>query len=99
MKIEKMIQDETVTLAIQGRLDTTTAPELEDEINGLGDGFQELVLDCGELSYISSAGLRVLLSAQKSANASGSRMTLTHVNEEIMEVFDMTGFSNFLTIA
>ncbi len=99
MKIEKKIQDETVTLAIQGRLDTTTAPELEDEINGLGDGFQELVLDCGELSYISSAGLRVLLSAQKAANASGSRMTLTHVNEEIMEVFDMTGFSNFLTIA
>ncbi|HAM68574.1 MAG TPA: anti-sigma factor antagonist [Ruminococcus sp.] len=99
MKIEKKIQDETVTLAIQGRLDTTTAPELEDEINGLGDSFQELVLDCGELSYISSAGLRVLLSAQKAANASGSRMTLTHVNEEIMEVFDMTGFSNFLTIA
>ena len=99
MKIEKKIQDETVTLAIQGRLDTTTAPELEDEINGLGDSFQELVLDCGELSYISSAGLRVLLSAQKAANASGSLMTLTHVNEEIMEVFDMTGFSNFLTIA
>ena len=99
MKIEKKIQDETVTLAIQGRLDTTTAPELEDEINGLGDSFQELVLDCGELSYISSAGLRVLLSAQKAANASGSRMTLTHVNEENMEVFDMTGFSNFLTIA
>lgn len=99
MKIEKKIQDETVTLAIQGRLDTTTAPELEDEINGLGDSFQELVLDCGELSYISSAGLRVLLSAQKAANANGSRMTLTHVNEEIMEVFDMTGFSNFLTIA
>ena len=99
MKIEKQIQGETVTLAIQGRLDTTTAPELEDEINGLGDGFHELVLDCGELNYISSAGLRVLLSAQKAANASGSRMTLTHVNEEIMEVFDMTGFSNFLTIA
>ena len=98
MKIEKKIQDETVTLAIQGRLDTTTAPELEEEINELGDSFQELVLDCGELSYISSAGLRVLLSTQKAANANGSRMTLTHVNEEIMEVFDMTGFSNFLSI-
>ena len=98
MKIEKKIQDETITLAIRGRLDTTTAPELEEEINELGDSFQELVLDCGELSYISSAGLRVLLSAQKAANANGSRMTLTHVNEEIMEVFDMTGFSNFLSI-
>ncbi len=99
MKIEKKVQNGTVTLVIDGRLDTTTAPELETAINEIEEEHQKLVLDCEAMSYISSAGLRVLLSAQKAANASSSEMVLTHVNEEIMEVFDMTGFSNFLTIA
>ena len=97
MTIEKTITGTAAALKIIGRLDTTTAPELEATIDGCVAGIKELVLDCGELEYISSAGLRVILKAQKLMNAQGN-MKLTHVNETIMEVFDITGFADILTI-
>ena len=97
MTIEKTVTGASVALNIIGRLDTTTAPELEATIDGCAAGITELVLDCSALEYVSSAGLRVILKAQKLMNAQGS-MKLVHVNETIMEVFDITGFSDILTI-
>ena len=97
MTIEKTIADTDVTLKIVGRLDTTTAPELEATIDGSVAGVKELVLDCSALEYVSSAGLRVILKAQKMMSAQGE-MKLTGVNETIMEVFDITGFADILTI-
>ena len=97
MTIEKMMTGTSAVLKIVGRLDTTTAPELEAAIDGCAAGINELVLDCSALEYVSSAGLRVILKAQKMMNAQGS-MKLTHVNETIMEVFDITGFADILTI-
>ena len=97
MTIEKTITNASASLKIVGRLDTSTAPELEAAIDGCVAGIKELVLDCSELEYVSSAGLRVILKAQKLMNAQGN-MKLTHVNETIMEVFDITGFADILTI-
>ena len=97
MTIDKTIAGTAATLKIIGRLDTTTAPELEATIDGCAARIKELVLDCSELEYVSSAGLRVILKAQKLMNAQGT-MKLTHVNETIMEVFDITGFADILTI-
>lgn len=97
MTIEKKIENENVTLTISGRLDTTTAPELEKTLDNVLDGIKELVFDMTNLEYISSAGLRVILKAQKAMNAQGS-MKLTGVNDSIMEVFDITGFLDILTI-
>ena len=97
MTIEKTVSGAAATLKIVGRLDTTTAPELEATIDSCAAGIKELVLDCSALEYVSSAGLRVILKAQKLMNAQGT-MKLTHVNETIMEVFDITGFADILTI-
>ena len=97
MTIEKMMTEATLSLKIVGRLDTATAPELEAAIDGCVAGIKELVLDCSALEYVSSAGLRVILKAQKMMNVQG-KMKLTHVNETIMEVFDITGFADILTI-
>ena len=97
MTIEKTITNASVSLKIVGRLDTSTAPELEAAIDSCVADIKELVLDCGELEYVSSAGLRVILKAQKLMNAQGD-MKLIHVNETIMEVFDITGFADILTI-
>ena len=97
MNIEKEVNGALATLKIIGRLDTTTAPALETAIDGTVSDVQELVLDCSALEYVSSAGLRVILKAQKLMNAQGC-MKLTHVNETIMEVFDITGFADILTI-
>ena len=97
MTIKKTITDASAALEIIGRLDTTTAPELEATIDGCVAGIKELVLDCSALEYVSSAGLRVILKTQKLMNAQGT-MKLTHVNETIMEVFDITGFADILTI-
>ena len=97
MTIEKMMNGTAATLKIIGRLDTSTAPELEAAIDGCIAGIQELVLDCSALEYVSSAGLRVILKAQKLMNAQGA-MKVTHVNEAIMEVFDITGFADILNI-
>ena len=97
MTIEKTLSGTAATLKIIGRVDTTTAPELEATIDGCIAGMKELVLDCSELEYVSSAGLRVILKTQKLMNAQGN-MKLRHVNETIMEVFDITGFADILTI-
>ena len=97
MTIEKKINGEAVTLIVSGRLDTQTAPELENELDAVLPGIKELAFDMTNLEYISSAGLRVILKAQKAMNVQGS-MKLTGVNDSIMEVFDITGFLDILTI-
>ena len=86
-----------LALALEGRLDTTTAPQLEAELKASLDGVAELELDFEKLEYLSSAGLRVLLAAQKVMNKQGS-MVIRHVNETIHEVFEVTGFIDILTI-
>ncbi len=97
LNIQKKMEDSNVCYALEGRLDTMTAPDLEKELKDSLDGVSELVMDFEKLEYISSAGLRVLLSAQKTMNKQGS-MKLIHVNETIMEIFEVTGFSDILTI-
>ena len=97
MTIEKKINGEAVTLIVSGRLDTQTAPELEAELDAVLSGLKELTFDMTNLEYVSSAGLRVILKAQKAMNTQGS-MKLTGVNDSIMEVFDITGFLDILTI-
>ena len=96
MKIEKHLNGSEAVLAMEGRLDTTTAPELEAEIKSL-TGIETLILDMKGLEYLSSAGLRVLLAAQKTMNTQG-KMIVKNVNETIMEVFEITGFADILTI-
>ena len=97
MKIEKLENGKELTMLLTGRLDTTTAPQLEGELkNGL-DGVESLVLDFKELEYLSSAGLRILLAAQKTMNKQG-KMVIRNVNEVIQEVFEVTGFADILTI-
>ena len=97
MTIKQTNEGEKLTLALSGRLDTVTAPELEAALDTALSGATELCFDFTELEYISSAGLRVLLKAQKIMNTKG-KMTVTGVNETIMEVFDITGFVDILTI-
>ena len=97
MTIDKNQNGAALTLALSGRLDTTTAPELEAELKRSLDGIADLTLDLMELQYISSAGLRVLLSAQKVMARQG-KMTVRHPNETVLEVFEVTGFSDILTI-
>ncbi len=97
LNIEKKGNGPELTVALSGRLDTTTAPELEAELKESLDGVTALNIDMAALEYISSAGLRVLLSAQKIMNKHGG-MKVVHVNETIMEIFEVTGFSDILTI-
>lgn len=97
MTISKKQIGTELTISLKGRLDTTTAPELESELNKSIGGVGTLILDMESLEYLSSAGLRVLLSAQKQMNKQGS-MLVRHVNDTIMEVFEMTGFADILTI-
>ena len=97
LNIKKNQNGEALTVSLEGRLDTTTAPQLEESLRESMTGIKELVLDFQDLEYISSAGLRVLLAAQKIMSKQGE-MTLTHVNETIMEIFEVTGFSDILTI-
>lgn len=96
LNIEKNFSDVN-TLVLSGRLDTITAPQLEAELEKILPDSVALVLDMANLEYISSAGLRVILKAQKTMNTKGT-MKLIHVGESIMEVFDITGFSDFLNI-
>jgi anti-sigma B factor antagonist len=97
MTIEIKRNAEKITIALGGRLDTTTAPALDKTINNDIEGVKNLVLDFKELEYISSAGLRVLLGAQKKMNKVGS-MKLINVCEDVMEVLEMTGFADILAI-
>lgn len=97
MEIIKKLEDKKLNIALEGRLDTSTAPALEAELKASLEGITELVLDFEKLEYISSAGLRVVLAAQKVMSGQGS-MKLVHVNDEVMEVFEITGFVDILTI-
>ena len=97
MTINRKKDGAVLTLAVEGRLDTITAPELEAALREDLDGVEELIFDFSALEYISSAGLRVLLSAQKQMNGQGT-MKVTGVGEVIMEIFEVTGFSDILTI-
>lgn len=97
MQIRKIKNENELTLAVVGRLDTTTAPQLEAELKQSIGGVEKLVLDFGALEYLSSAGLRVLLSAQKVMNRQG-KMAIRNVNETINEIFEITGFSDILTV-
>lgn len=98
MTVNKTVENKTVTICASGRLDTTTAPQFEAVVDEALPEAEELVLDFKELEYISSAGLRVILKAQKAMNSAKGAMKLVHVNEDIMEVFDITGFIDILTI-
>ena len=97
MNITKTTEGTTLNLALEGRLDTTTAPQLEAELKRSMDGITELNMDFEKLEYLSSAGLRVILAAQKTMNRQG-KMVIRHVNETIREVFEVTGFIDILTI-
>ena len=97
MNIQQEKNGNALTVALEGRLDTMTAPELETALKTALEGVEELTFDLAKLEYISSAGLRVLLAAQKTMNRQGS-MTVKNANEIIMEIFDVTGFADILTI-
>lgn len=97
MNIVRKAEGTSLTLSIEGRLDTTTAPQLEQEFKEHLPGAKSLVLDLKELAYISSAGLRVILIAIKAMKKQGS-MVVKNVNDTVMEVFDITGFSDMLNI-
>ena len=97
MEIKKVIDNGTLNAAVSGRIDTTTAPSLEKELKDSFDSCEALVLDFADVEYISSAGLRVLLSAQKVMSKKDG-MKLVNVSESIMEIFEVTGFSEILTI-
>ena len=97
MDINKKVNGETLGIALTGRLDTTTAPQLDEVVKNDLNGITSLVFDLNNLEYISSAGLRVLLAAQKVMNKQGS-MVVRNVKDDIMEVFDITGFADILTV-
>ena len=98
MTINIKSEGSAIMIVLGGRLDTTTAPELEHKFNIIFDSKKEIIFDFKELEYISSAGLRVMLLAQKQANKDNIKMKIINVCEEINEIFEMTGFSDILTI-
>ena len=98
LNINKSVEDSKVSFALEGRLDTITSPDFENELKGSLDDAKELVIDFANLEYISSAGLRVLLSAHKTMSKQGS-MKIINVNSTIMEIFEVTGFADILDIA
>lgn len=97
MTINKTKEDGKLTVALEGRLDTTTAPQLEGELRTPVDGVTNLVFDLEKLEYISSAGLRVLLAAQKVMNKQGE-MLIRNANSDLMDIFEVTGFVDILNI-
>ena len=97
MTITKAFNGNALTISLEGRLDTMTAPDLENELGSVLQGAETLTMDFSKLEYISSAGLRVLLSAHKAMAGKGG-MKITHVNEIVQEVLEVTGFSDILTI-
>ena len=97
MNIKQKKENKAVTVSVSGRIDTSTAPELLEYLNGVMPEAEELVLDLQDVEYITSAGLRVILFAQKNMNSHGS-MTVAHPNDDIMETFELTGFTDVLNI-
>ncbi|MBQ9565121.1 MAG: STAS domain-containing protein [Synergistaceae bacterium] len=97
MEIKKTQNGSELTVALEGRLDTVTAPELEAALGGL-EGVTKLTIDMEKLAYVSSAGLRVLLNAQKKMAKNGGSMVVRNANDELKEIFEITGFDEILTI-
>ena len=97
MNVNKEIEGNKLTLAVEGRLDTNSSPELLNVFTEASKGMEEVVIDLGKVNYISSAGLRVLLSAQKIMNKQG-KMSIVNVTPDMMEVFDLIGFTDILNI-
>ena len=98
MTINKQQEGSTLVIAIEGRIDTQTAPELEKELKGSLEGVMHLVLEFAQVGYISSAGLRVVLNAQNWMDAKGGSMVIRHAAKNITGVFKVTGFDSFLTL-
>ena len=97
MEIRKIQADNRLTLTVSGRLETATAPQLDAEVKAIAPEVKNLRIEMAEMEYVSSAGLRVLLTAQKTMNARQGRMELSGVNDSVKHVFDITGFSPVLT--
>jgi anti-sigma B factor antagonist len=97
MTINKAMNGTELTVSLAGRLDTSTAPQLEAELKTNLSDLESLILDLADLEYLSSAGLRVILFAQKTMNKQG-KMIVKNANETILDIFDMTGFSDILTL-
>ena len=97
MQIDQLKEGSTLTMKVSGRLDTMTAPQLESEITGHLDGITEFIMDFTDLEYISSAGLRVLLVTSKMMKGKG-RFVIRNINETVREIFEVTGFLDFLTV-
>ena len=97
MQITKTVENDNLTLSLEGRLDTLTAPQLEAEVNGKLDGVKTLIFDFQNLAYVSSAGLRILFMAQRVMNKQG-KMIVRNANADIKDIFTVTGFSNILTL-
>ncbi len=98
MNITKTVEGEKLTVVLEGRLDTLTAPELEESLSSALEGIKELVLDLSGLEYLSSAGLRVVLSTFKTVSAAEGKMTICNANEMVSKVFELTGFGNIVAI-
>ncbi len=98
MEIKKTNENGTLTLEVSGRLDAVTAPEFEKTVHDAAEGVQKLIVDLKELSYIASAGLRSLMVAQKKMNQKNGQMVIRNVQPQVTEIFEMTGFDEFLTI-
>ena len=97
MTIQTIKNEDALTVSVTGRLDTTTSPELDEELKKSLDGIRDLTMDLEGLEYISSAGLRILLSTQKTMNQQGT-MKLINVSSMVMDVFEVTGFADILAI-
>lgn len=98
LNIKKQTEGSRLTMFLEGRMDSNTSPEFNNVLSSSLDGVKELVIDFSGLEYISSAGLRVILMAQKKMNSQGT-LEIIHVNEEIMNIFDITGFSDIIKIS
>ncbi len=98
MTITRNEEEGKVTLIIEGRVDTVTAPDLEKEVDAVGAEIKKLVFDCTNLEYTSSAGLRVILKAQKMMNANEGTLKLINVNDDVKEVLNITGFADLLNV-
>ena len=98
MQIESNKSEEGLYLKLSGRLETSTAPNLQDVIDKQANDINELQIDMEDIEYVSSAGLRVLLAASKKMKAKGGKLILNHVNDDVMEVFEITGFKEILDI-
>lgn len=98
MKVTKKLAGSELVFELEGNIDSTTAPELFEEVNKSLNGIKSLIFDFAKVDYISSAGLRVLLAAYKIMSSQQGNMIIRHVNNNVMDIFQMTGFTNFLTI-